>query len=149
MSGSGFAGRMGAAAIVAFVAAGAGLSATAAASSPSSRTCPSASEVNTDLGVHVKAPTSKTTTYSKTCSYGGSVVPTMVTFQVDTAASFAAGENAVEKAEGVVKIKGLGQAAWATKAGGSLYVYDNGQTVKIISILVPTAKLEVLARKLI
>jgi hypothetical protein len=75
-------------------------------------------------------------------------VPTKITFQKDTSVSFAAGEKAVS-ALGIVKVAGLGQAAWTTKAGGDLEVYRSGETVKILSPLTPAAELEALARKLI
>jgi len=124
----------------------------AAASSPTSRACPSASLVNAALGHKGKAPVATKTAYSKTCTYsGGSIIPTTITFQVDTSSTFAAGEKAAAAAlpNSVVKLSGLGQAAWATKTGGSLYVFDAGTTIKILSLLTATSKLEALARKLL
>lgn len=127
------------------------LSASASAASPTSRTCPSASVVNAALGLHAGAPVATHAEYSKTCTYSGGIVPPRITFQVDTASTFAAGEKAAASAlpGSVVKVNGLGQAAWTTKSGGSLYVFDNGTTIKILSLLTPTPKLEALARKLL
>ncbi len=117
--------------------------------SPTAATCPSASVVSAALKQKDRTPTSSTTAYGKTCTYaGGGIVPTKITFQKDTAATFAAGEKAVA-ALGIVKIAGLGQAAWTTKAGGDLEVYRSGETIKILSPLTPAAELEALARKLI
>jgi hypothetical protein len=95
----------------------------------------------------VKSPTSTTTTYAKACIYpAGSAIPIKVEFQVDTPSTFAAGEKAVP---GVVKVAGLGQAAWTTSVGGDLEVYRNGETVKILAPLVSAARLEALARKIV
>jgi len=119
------------------------------AASPTAATCPSASVVSAALKQKDKTPTTITTSYSKTCTYpGGGIVPTKITFQQDTASTFAAGEKAAS-ALGIVKVSGLGQAAWATKAGGDLEVYKSGETVKILSPLTPASELEALARKLI
>lgn len=127
------------------------LAPSAAAISPTSRACPSASVVNAALGQKGKTPTVSKTQYSKTCTYPGGILATKVTFQVDTSATFAASENAAASAlrGSIVKVSGLGQAAWATKSGGSLYVFDDGTTIKILAPLTATAKLEVLARKLL
>ena len=43
----------------------------AAATSPTTRACPSASVVNATLGLHGGAPVATTTPYSKTCTYPG------------------------------------------------------------------------------
>jgi hypothetical protein len=123
-----------------------------AATSPTKTHCPSASLVGSELGVSVKAPTSMIyATYAKTCSYAGTTgqIPIRVEFQVDTPSTFAASENAVTGI-GIVKIKGLGQAAWTTKVGGAVYVYSNGETVKVVATpLIALPKLEALARKLL
>jgi len=126
------------------------LAASAEAFKPSAVTCPSASVVNAALGQKNKAPTSTVTAYLKTCTYRGmSVTPTKVEFQVDTPASFAAAERA-DVALGIVKIKGLGQAAFAPRSGGFLYVYKGGgESIKILSPLSTLPKLETLARKLL
>ncbi len=138
------------AAVAAAAIAGVSPSATQAASPPTSRTCPSASIVNAALGEKGTSPTSSTTPYSKTCTYPHTgIVATRITFQVDTSATFAAGENAAARVAPIVKIHGLGQAAWAPKVPGSLYVFNKGTTIKILALLVPTAKLEALARKLL
>jgi len=121
----------------------------AAVTPPTSRACPPASVVDKALGQKGKAPVATRTQYSKTCTYPGSgAVPTRVTFQVDTASTFAAGEKAAQ-ALGIVKLRGLGKAAWATRSGGSLFVFDGHETIKIVSPLTPTSKLEGLARKLL
>ena len=134
------------------VAVGVALSALALASPSAaaiSTSCPKASVVNAALGQKGKGPLTTTTPYSKTCTYPGSgIVPTKITFQKDTAATFAAGEKAASVL-GIVKLKGLGQAAWAPKAGGGIYVFEGGETVKILSPLTSIAKLEVLVRKLL
>jgi len=134
------------------VAAGLLFASSAVAVSPTSRACPTASTVNAALGQKGRAPVATKTEYSKTCTYsGGSIVPTTITFQVDTSATFAAGEKAAAAAlpGSVIKVNGLGQSAWATKTGGSLYVFDDGTTIKILSVLTATAKLEALARKVL
>ena len=140
-------GQVATAAIGAALAAVVLVGSSAAAVSPTSRACPSVSIVNAALGQKGKAPVTTKTAYSKKCTYPGGILPTSITFQVDTSATFAASEKAVSALS--VKVNGLGQAAWATKVGGSLYVFDNGTTIKILAPLVATAKLEVLARKLL
>jgi len=128
------------------------LASAAAATSPTTRACPSASVVNAALGLHGGAPVSTATPYSKTCTYPGkgTIYSTKITFQMDTAATFAASEKAAAAAlrGSVVKVQHLGQAAWGTDPG-SLYVFDGHETIKILALLTPTAKLEVLARKLL
>ena len=117
--------------------------------SPISTFCPSASVVNTVLGQKNKAPVSTVEPFGKTCTYHGSgAVSTTIAFQKDTAASFADGEKAAAIL-GIVKVPGLGQAAWATKAGGSLYILDEGESIKIFSPLTSTKQLEALAHKLL
>jgi hypothetical protein len=112
--------------------------------------CPSASVVNAALGQKNKAPVSAATAYSKTCTYkGGGIVPTRITFQRDTTATFAAGEKAAAAVAPVVKISGLGRAAWAPKGGGGLYVLKGSVSLKIVSPLTTIAKLETLARKIL
>ena len=123
--------------------------AAATATSPKTAPCPSASVVNAELKpTHpAKTPTSTVTAFSKTCTYSASGgLPIKVTFQVDTASTFAAGEKAVS---GVVKVNGLGQAAWTTKVGGDLEVYNKGETIKILAPLVSAARLEALAHKIV
>ena len=133
-----------------------------ATTSPSARACPSATLVNTALGTHSGAPAATKTQYSKTCTYPGSasksVFWTKITFQEDTASTFAAGEKAATAGLGakiVKKVQHLGQAAWTTNAG-DLYVFDGHETIKIMALslgmLSPstaTAKVEALARKLL
>ena len=122
----------------------------AAGSPPTSRACPAAAIVNSALGEKGKTPVATTTAYSKTCTYPGSgPVPTKITFQLDTASQFAADEKAVSTA-GLkpITVHGLGQAAWTTNEG-SLYVFEQGDQIKILAPLTATSKLETLARKLL
>jgi hypothetical protein len=122
----------------------------AAALPPAKTKCPAASVVNAALGQHFKAPTSQTSAYAKICIYKGTgIIPTRIQFQVDTAATFAAGEKAAAASGEVVKVKGLGKAAFSTKVGGFLAVFLGSESIRITSPLVPLAKLEKLARKLI
>ncbi len=122
-----------------------------AAVSPAKTKCPSASIVNAALGQHDKAPTAQSTAYAKVCTYkGSSILPTRIQFQVDTAATFAAGEKSAASLGGVVvKIHGLGKAAFATKVGGFLAVFLGNESIRITAPLVPLSKLENLARKLV
>jgi hypothetical protein len=128
-----------------------------AATSPTARACPSASTVKTALGVPAGAPVVTKTQYSKTCTYpGGGIGSTKITFQVDTAKSFAAGEKAAGTfGAKITKVHGLGQAAWTTGLG-SLYVFDGHETIKILALSLglrspstATKKVEALARKLL
>ena len=122
-----------------------------AATPPTSRACPSASVVNAALGQHDGAPVVTKTASSKTCTYPGkSRIPsTRITFQVDTASQFAIDEKAAGRfGTKIVKLHGLGRAAWTTGSGG-LYVFDGHEQIKILALLTPTAKLEALARKLL
>ena len=119
----------------------------ALAFSPKSASCPSASTVNTALGTKLKSPASSLTAYSKVCTYsGGGILPTRITFQEDTATTFAASEKAVGKL--AVKVKGLGKGAWTTTVGGDLDVFNGSATLKIVAPGVTAAKLEALARKI-
>jgi len=114
------------------------------------KSCPSASVVNKALGQSNKAPVSTKTPYGMVCTYHGrGILPTKITFQKDTAATFAAGEKAAAATGPVVKVHGLGQAAWTTTSGGFLYVYDGGESLKILSPLTTTTRLEALARKIL
>ena len=49
----------------------------------------------------------------------------------------------------IVVLHNLGKAAWATKVSGDLEVFDGHETIKILGLLIPTSKLEALARKLL
>jgi hypothetical protein len=132
--------------------------AAAAATSPTSRPCPSVALVCATLGLKVGAPKVTTyLTYAKTCAYpGAGFGSTKITFQVDTAASFAAGEKAAGRfGAKIIKVKGLGKAAWTTGLG-SIYVFDGHETISILSLALEmqsrstaTAKVEALARKLL
>jgi hypothetical protein len=118
---------------------------------PDKTKCPAASIVNAALGHHDKAPIAQTSPYAKICTYKGtSIVPTKIQFQVDTASTFAAGEKAAAGSIGaVVKVHGLGKAAWATKSGGFLAVFLGSESIRITAPLAPLTKLEKLARKLV
>jgi hypothetical protein len=129
----------------------------AAAPSPTSRACPSAAVVNAALGQHGGAPVVTKTAYSKTCTYPGSAIgSTKITFQVDTAATFAAGEKSAGSfGAKITKVKGLGKAAWTT-GSGDLYVFDGHEQIKILALALgvrspstATAKVAALAHKLL
>lgn len=128
------------------------LVASSAAATSTAKACPSASVVNAALGLHAGAPVVTKTAYSKTCTYPGTgkIYAAKITFQMDTASTFAAGEKAAAAAlrGSVVKVQHLGQAAWGTNPG-SLYVFDGHETIKILALLTPISKLEALARKLL
>jgi len=122
----------------------------AASAPPVPKTCPAASVVNAALGLRDKAPVVTTTAYARICTYKGTgIVPTKITFQEDTSQTFAAGEKAAAALTPVLVMKGLGKAAWGPKVGGGLYVFVGTYSIKILAPLVSTAKLEVLARKLL
>jgi hypothetical protein len=120
----------------------------AAATSPRTQPCPSASVVNAALGQKGKTPVARTTTFSKSCTYPGSgLVPTKITFQVDTATTFAAGEKAAGGT--IARLSGLGQGAWVGKTGGIIDVFNGQESIKIVSPGTTTAKLEALEKKLL
>jgi hypothetical protein len=112
------------------------------------KSCPSASVVSAALGQKATTPTVTRSTYAITCVFGKSALSTKITFQVDTASTFAASEKAAAAAAPVVKVQHLGKASWGTK-GGSLYVFTGSYTIKILSLLTSLAKLEALAHKLL
>ncbi len=126
------------------------LAAGTAAAAPTKTTCPSASVVNAVLGQHVKAPTSTTTPYGTTCTYKGSgIVPTKIEYQKDTAASFAAGEKSAGALGTLVKVSGLGKAAYGPKSGGFLAVFLGSRSIRITAPFISLSQLEKLAHKLI
>ncbi len=124
----------------------------AAATSPAARACPSASLVNATLGTHLRtAVATHYLTYPKICTYPGGLGLTKITFQQDTAATFAAGEKAAASRLGaklVEKVAVAGHPAWTTNLG-DLYVFDGNQTIKILAAGTATTKLEALAKKLL
>jgi len=124
--------------------------AVSAAVPPTKAKCPSASVVGATLGIHLSKLTSKTTTNAKVCSYKTSlnVLAMTIQFQKETAASFAAGENAVAKSLRTT-VKGLGKAAWGSKYGGFLAVFLGSESIRITAPGASLARLEKLARKLI
>jgi hypothetical protein len=115
---------------------------------PKTQPCPSASVVDAALGQKGKTPVAKTTTFSKSCTYPGSgLVPTKITFQVDTATTFAAGEKAAGGT--IAKLSGLGKGAWVGKTGGIIDVFTGQESIKILAPGTATAKLEALEKKLV
>jgi hypothetical protein len=101
--------------------------------------------VNTALGLTVGPPTSATQPFGISCTYaGGGPVPVKITFQQDTAASFAAGENAVPS---VTKVSGLGDAAYVTT--GFIAVLNGRYSIRILAPTSSPHQLEALARTLI
>jgi hypothetical protein len=97
------------------------------------------------------------TAFSKTCTYPGSGIgSTKITFQVDSAAAFAAGEKSAGGFGAmIIKVKGLGKAAWTT-GSGDLSVFDGHEQIKILALALgvrspstATAKVEALARRLV
>jgi len=120
------------------------------AASPSKTKCPAASVVGGALGLKLEAPTSQTFPYAKICLYKGSgVVPTRIEFQHDTSSTFAAGQKGAAALGPVVKVHGLGKAAYGTKSGGFLAVFLDGESIRITAPLISLSRLESLARKLI
>lgn len=113
------------------------------------KTCPSASIVSSALGGKAAAPVVTHSTYFTMCVYGSNALAPKVTFQQDTAGTFAAGEKAAAAALPVAKISHLGKAAWAPKSGGSLYVFTGSYTIKMLSPLTSLTKLKALAHKLL
>jgi hypothetical protein len=139
------------------VAAGVLVASAAAVTSPTARACPSATVVNATLGTHSGAPVVTKTQYSKTCTYpGGGIGSTKITFQMDTLATFTAGEKGAGRfGAKIVKVHGLGVAAW-TAGVGEIYVFDGHETIEILALSLEvrspstaTAKVEALARKLL
>jgi hypothetical protein len=142
------------------VAAGVLVASAVAATSPTARACPSVKLVKATFGPKAGAvgtPVVTKTPYSKTCTYpGGGVGSTKITFQVDTLASFTAGEKAAGRfGAKIVKVHGLGVAAW-TAGVGDIYVFDGHEQIKILALSLEvhspstaTALVEALARKLV
>jgi hypothetical protein len=121
-----------------------------AATPPTSRACPSASIVNAALGQRDVAPVVTKTAYSKTCTYLGEskIFSPRITFQVGSASHFAIDERSAGRyGTKIVKLPGLGNAAWTT-GSGDLYVFDRLKQIKILALMTPTAKLEALAPRL-
>ena len=127
-----------------------------------SRPCPAASFVNRVLGQHGTTPVRKVDKGQVTCTYPGTGDPrfgpdtrTAVTFESSTPAEFARIEHvAMTYSTGVVKVKGLGQAAWRTNA--TLYVLAGQEQISVsagaLAIRAPTVvvgRIEALARALI
>jgi hypothetical protein len=122
-----------------------------AATPPVSRACPSATVVNKALGTHLRTPVATLyKTYAKICTYPGGIGLTKITFQTDTAKTFAASEKAAASRLGnlIKKLTIAGHPAWTTNLG-DLYVFDGNQTIKILAPGTATAKLEALVKKLL
>ena len=150
-------GRVGAVVLGVCVAAGVVVSSAAAVTSPTARACPSATVVNTTLGTHSGAPVVTKTRYSKTCTYpGGGIGSTKITFELNTLVAFTAGEKSAGRfGAKIVKVHGLGVAAWTTGTG-DIYIFDGHEQIEIMALSVgmlspstATAKVEALARKLL
>jgi hypothetical protein len=134
-------------------------STTAAAPPPVSRPCPGASVVNLILGQHARAPVKSKVQGGESCTYPGtapsSAALTTITFQTVTASEFASVEKvAIMYTHGVIKMKGLGQAAWATNAG--IHVLDGHEEIAVeapwLAALHPSsafARIEALVRALL
>lgn len=130
-------------------------SSTQRASTPVPKTCPSTSIVAAALKQKVSKVTSvaaSTATGSKrTCTYKTSfVVPTTITFGSPvTTAAFAASQKAASKGVAVVTEHGLGNAAWAVRAGNGLAVLVGTLDIVISAPKTTDAELEALARKIL
>jgi hypothetical protein len=129
------AGSASTATVVALVAvSGVGASAIAALP-PVSKPCPKAATINRILGQHARPPVKRgTLRFGETCTYPGtapiSAGLTTITFQTVTPSEFASVERiAIASTPGVTKLKGLGQAAWATNAG--LHVLDGREEIDV------------------
>jgi hypothetical protein len=122
---------------------------------PVPKTCPSTSVVAATLKQKVSkvasAFTSSSTGSKRTCTYTTSfVVPTTITFGSPvTAAAFAASQKAASKGVPVVTVHGLGNAAWAVKAGNGLAVLKGTLDIVISAPKTTDAELEALARKIL
>ena len=126
-----------------------------ASTNPVPKTCPSTSVVAASLKQRVSKVTpvaSRTATGSKlTCTYTTSfVVPDTITFGSPvTATAFAASQKAAGKGVTVVAVHGLGNAAWAVKAGNGLSVLNGTLDIVISAPKTTDAELEALARKIL
>jgi hypothetical protein len=140
------------AAIIVSLAATVLVSPSAAEQSPTARACPSAKVVDDALmQTGLKTPVATLYPAAKTCTYQGysGILKTMsIMFEMDTKGTFGISEKAVP-ASLRVNVPRLGEAAWASSAGGSLYVFDGQESIKILALGAPLAKLEVLARALL
>jgi hypothetical protein len=109
--------------------------------------CPSLSVVNADLAQSHTVSQASGTSQDKLCTYrGGGVAPSTVAIAIATLATFHAGEQVVANhGVAVVKVPGLGDEAWAVKAGGSLTWIRGDTQVQITSPGSTLAQLETLA----
>ena len=123
--------------------------------SPVPKTCPSTSVVASTLKQKVSKVSSTLSSSStgskRTCTYTTSfVVPTKITFGSPvTAAAFAGSQKAASKGVPVVTVHGLGDAAWAVKAGNGLAVLKGTLDIVISAPQTTDAELEALARKIL
>jgi len=125
------------------------LAATTVAAAAVPTSCPPASIVSAALGTKAGTPRLTRSPYGITCTYGTNALAPKVEFQLDTAATFAAGEKSANAALHITKIQHLGKAAWAPQTGGFLYVFTGSYSIKILAELTSLPKLEGLARKLL
>ena len=125
------------------------LAATTVAAAAVPTSCPPASIVSAALGTKSSTPRLTKNPYGITCTYGANALAPKVEFQLDTAATFAAGEKAANAALHVTTIHHLGKAAWAPRSGGFLYVFTGSYSIKIVAVLTSLPRLESLARKLL
>jgi hypothetical protein len=125
------------------------LAATTAGTAAVPKSCPSASIVSAALGAKASTPRLAKSPYGITCTYGTNALAPKIEFQLDTAATFAAGEKSANAALHVMKIQHLGKAAWAPHTGGFLYVFTGSYSIKILAALTSLPKLEAMARKLL
>ena len=124
--------------------------------SPVPKTCPSTSVVASTLKQKVSKVastfSSSSTGSKRTCTYTTSfVVPTKITFGSPvTAAAFAASQKAASKGVPVVSVHGLGDAAWAVKAGtASPSSREHSTSADQRPPQTTDAELEALARKIL
>jgi hypothetical protein len=119
------------------------------------RTCPQTALVASKLKQKVEKVSSRLTTSKtgtkRTCVYTTTViVPTTITFGSPvTAARFDASRKAAGKGTTVVTVKGLGNVAWAVKAGNGLSVLKGTLDIVISAPRTTDAELEALARTIL
>jgi hypothetical protein len=127
----------------------------AAGSTPVPKTCPSKTLVASKLKQKVSKVTPKSTTSKKgkelSCTYTTtSVVATTIRFGSPvSAAAFAASKKAASKGTTVVTVKGIGDQAWAVKAGNGLSALKGTLDLVISAPGTTDAELEALAKKII
>ena len=127
----------------------------ARSSTPVPKTCPSASVVTATLKHKVSKVTSTASTTAtgsnRICTYKTSApAPTTIRFGSPvTRAAFAASQKAAGKGVVVITVHGLGDAAWAVKAGNGLSVLKGTLDIVFSAPETTDAELEALARKIL